>query len=372
MLQEDSNGESSFEFVDKKNQSSNNAEKTESLGTLSSVSSAYSIPSPSLVNIPTGNLLSNVPPPSTIPDFTLWPSPTTSAESSGAMPPGTPQTVLSHPQHIATTQPTVSAIPLHTDQFPSTQFSAAIPPSKGIQHGSLPQHAANESEHASGGIMGIFKEAFSSGGVLSKMAEKAKSSVDSIITTLDPQMSEYIYSGGDTEVTVTSENVEEVEAVREAFHSTFGKAWVNGIKLNVPGTKPQAVGLENGINNAEEKLNYSLKYPSTPTVAIENILLQQSDNWFDLSVLILKDTEKQITVRTFSQATPIPVDKILKEIDSVKPEYKSFSIEEKLATYLQTKPNWQTNISGLTRKEVVLLAAKCLVKMYKDQLSLIK
>lgn len=40
--------------------------------------------------------------------------------------------------------------------------------------------------------MGMVKDAFSSGGVLSKMAEKAKSSVDSIITTLDPQMSEYI------------------------------------------------------------------------------------------------------------------------------------------------------------------------------------
>lgn len=40
--------------------------------------------------------------------------------------------------------------------------------------------------------MGLVKEAFSSGGVLSKMAEKAKNSVDSIITTLDPQMSEYI------------------------------------------------------------------------------------------------------------------------------------------------------------------------------------
>lgn len=39
--------------------------------------------------------------------------------------------------------------------------------------------------------MGFFKEALTTG-VLSKVAEKAKYSVDSIITTLDPQMSEYI------------------------------------------------------------------------------------------------------------------------------------------------------------------------------------
>jgi hypothetical protein len=36
------------------------------------------------------------------------------------------------------------------------------------------------------------KDAVSSGGILSKVAEKAKHSVDSLITTLDPQMSEFI------------------------------------------------------------------------------------------------------------------------------------------------------------------------------------
>lgn len=71
-------------------------------------------------------------------------------------------------------------------------FSAAIPPSKGIPHGLIEQPRVSQNESTSGGFMGLFKEAFSSGGVLSKVAEKAKSSVDSIITTLDPQMSEYI------------------------------------------------------------------------------------------------------------------------------------------------------------------------------------
>lgn len=43
-----------------------------------------------------------------------------------------------------------------------------------------------------GGLMGWMKGAMSGGGILSKVAEKAKHSVDSMITTLDPQMKEYI------------------------------------------------------------------------------------------------------------------------------------------------------------------------------------
>lgn len=42
------------------------------------------------------------------------------------------------------------------------------------------------------GLLTWMKGAVSGGGLLQKVAEKAKSSVDSMITTLDPQMKEYL------------------------------------------------------------------------------------------------------------------------------------------------------------------------------------
>lgn len=42
------------------------------------------------------------------------------------------------------------------------------------------------------GILTWMKGAVASGGILQRVAEKAKSSVDSMITTLDPQMKEYL------------------------------------------------------------------------------------------------------------------------------------------------------------------------------------
>lgn len=69
-------------------------------------------------------------------------------------------------------------------------LSAAIPPSKGFQQIPLKNQTQNESS-SSGGFMDFFKESISTG-VLSKVAAKAKNSMDSIITTLDPQMSEFL------------------------------------------------------------------------------------------------------------------------------------------------------------------------------------
>ncbi|XP_019881420.1 protein PRRC1-like isoform X2 [Aethina tumida] len=357
MLQEDSNGENSFEIIEKK--TGDLSIKSEITDSLSSISSAYSIPSPvvsSMVNAgSTGNLLSNVAPPTSLPDFTIWPSPTTSNVTSSVTTQPQPSTLDMKP------------IPSASSQFPTTQFSAAIPPSKGIRTISQPIEG-NQGESGGGGFMGLVKEAFSSGGVLSKMAEKAKSSVDSIITTLDPQMSEYIYSSGDTEVTVTSEVEEEVAAVREAFHSVFGKAWINGIKLNMPVKTSVAIGFEEGWKNASEKIDYSLKYRNTPTISIENILFQEKNDWYDVNLLLLRDVERQITVKTFSQATPLPLDQILSEIDSEGSQYKDMELPQKLAVHLKNKPGWEQNITGFNKKEVLVLAAKTLIRVYKSHL----
>ena len=69
-------------------------------------------------------------------------------------------------------------------------YSAAIPHSPG----SVPQPPLTPQEEQGPGssLMGWMKGAVATGGILSRVAEKAKSSVDSMITTLDPQMREFI------------------------------------------------------------------------------------------------------------------------------------------------------------------------------------
>lgn len=49
--------------------------------------------------------------------------------------------------------------------------------------------------------------------------------------------------------------------------------------------------------------------------------------------MVLKDTEKQITVQTFSQATPVPLAEFLKKIKLDK-DLNTLTNEEGLATYI--------------------------------------
>lgn len=78
----------------------------------------------------------------------------------------------------------------------NTSSDLTSPSSIDSAHPSL--QSAHEAEEYLGDPMpgsGIFtwvKGAVSTGGLLHRVAEKAKSSVDSMITTLDPQMKEYI------------------------------------------------------------------------------------------------------------------------------------------------------------------------------------
>lgn len=87
--------------------------------------------------------------------------------------------------------------------------------------------------------------------------EKAKASIDKVVTTLDPQMSALIYSGGDTEVVVacTSDDDDDVMAIREAFQKIFGRATVYGHNTNVSIVAKQPVGFENAELFAKERIN---------------------------------------------------------------------------------------------------------------------
>ena len=74
---------------------------------------------------------------------------------------------------------------------------------------------------------------FSPNAFLTRVAEKAKNSVDSMITTLDPGMKEYLYSGGDVSIVVASDKDVKVNPVRDAFIDVFGRATVKGIQVHL-------------------------------------------------------------------------------------------------------------------------------------------
>ena len=92
-------------------------------------------------------------------------------------------------------------------------------------------------------------------GFLSKVVEKTKSVTENVITTLDPQMKEFIHSGGDIEVVVTSDKEDKVVPVREAFQEVFGQATVYGLASKCVSIAEQPVGFASGKQAALERIS---------------------------------------------------------------------------------------------------------------------
>lgn len=216
--------------------------------------------------------------------------------------------------------------------------------------------------------------------LVNKVVEKTKSSMESMITTLDPGMKEVIRTGGDMYVVVASENENKVGAVREAFQTVFGKAIVRGMESS-SSTVPQPVGYTCGLKGAEERIKHlqekgNLQEGQT-IVSVEGFIVELfPDRWYEMSCLILQDPANRVDLQTFSQPTPIPAEFILRAQDRTPSDYPlrwaglavsiGQIVEESLPHVGHS--DWQVALTGVSRRESLTLAARTLAFMYKQRL----
>ncbi|KAL4702487.1 hypothetical protein ACJJTC_014630 [Scirpophaga incertulas] len=337
-----------------------------------------------------GNLLSSIAPPSQLPNFITSAASiaTTSTEA---------QIVQSAPESLQA----VSMQQKEASLEPMENFSPAIPLSKGeptlpIMSPDISQTTQSlESLPAStpdvdmigdimpgSGLLTWMKGAVSSGGILQRVAEKAKSSVDSMITTLDPQMKEYLNNGGDVYVVVASDKETKVSPVREAFQGIFGKATVVGWPAQSDVTAEQPVGYAAAYASAKQRMAHLRSTRSElnnniPVVAIEGFLQETvSDRWFDFSLLVLSQPSLGIELQLQSQGTEVPAAAVAAARAATGAQYAhaqtgySVTIGSIMAASLQVHhTQWQEASTGVSRREILLLAARSLAGSYKKLLA---
>ncbi|KAK3790337.1 hypothetical protein RRG08_062570 [Elysia crispata] len=216
--------------------------------------------------------------------------------------------------------------------------------------------------------------------LVNKVVEKTKSSMESVITTLDPGMREIIHSGGEINLAVTSAKDNKVLPVREAFQKVFGRATVTGYASQAT-TAAQPVGFTAGLKGAEERISNLKKTWDIPSdltvVSVEGFIVEiLPDRWFEMSCLLLKDPSHGIEVQTFSQPTHIPTEYVMTAQDKTPSDYPlrwsglAVTIGEVIET---AKPHighadWQMVLSGVSRQESLRLAAQSLASIYKQKL----
>lgn len=223
-------------------------------------------------------------------------------------------------------------------------------------------------------------------GIISKVAEKTRSSVETMITTLDPQMKEYIYSGGDVEVWVASDKESKVCSVRDAFQRVFGRATVTGLAAHPSVTvAEQPVGFAAGKQGALERAqalrarNKDKVRDADVIVAVEGFILEVGDDcWVEQSCLLLSDPAKKIQLTCYSQPTNVDARFVQMAKESTPDNYpKRWSGLNATVGSLMAKewigvegPNWQEAVTGVSRQRTLDLAAEALAGMYQRELIL--
>ncbi|KAK7576509.1 hypothetical protein V9T40_012795 [Parthenolecanium corni] len=286
---------------------------------------------------------------------------------SGAVPSSLPQFVASDKQTSA------------SSMFLPSTFSPEIP-QKDKNDASSGQDEDEDTFGAVGSsLFGWVKDTVgTSSNLLSKVAEKAKSSVGSVITTLDPQMTNFISGSNGLELIVASEREIEVSSIREAFQNVFSRVSVRGLEVEDVNFARQIVGFEPATKAAFAKIDRMRSRHSIngPVIAVQSFIVEISDEkWYDLDLILLQDAEKSTNLESYSQMIPIPFTIINVAKDDTVKDYEhkdtgfSVPVSHILGNNLQVHPSeWQETLTGVSRRQRILSAAKVVANLYKHML----
>ncbi|KAK4019241.1 hypothetical protein OUZ56_001267 [Daphnia magna] len=369
MLNQQEDGENGFELVDKPKEGNINEGPT---------------PLPAWINPPTSlplNLMAG-PPPLVLPAGQLFPTTSTPTVANSQFFTGQSglqsQTSLNLPILLPISPITEVGETHHNVPAATSDLEICVLESPLAAHEKNIADPLNEQPSKGSGLFGWMKEAMPGKAILAKVAEKARSSVDTMITTLDPQMKEFIYSGGDIDIAVASTKELKVSSVREAFQTVFGKATVKGYESQSVGTAAQPVGFASALQAARERIanlrSSGSVPPQQPVVSVEGFVVELfSDNWFEMNCLLLEDPVRNISVQVFSQPLMVPANAVARmrncTTDSYPLRQSGFAVTVGQAVaeeFNVPATEWQIALTGISRRDILLLAAKTLANSYKS------
>ncbi|XP_033107449.1 protein PRRC1-like isoform X2 [Anneissia japonica] len=241
-----------------------------------------------------------------------------------------------------------------------------------------PDMQQNQHQHQTGEGSGLFFGWGSS--IVKKVMEKTKSSVDTMITTLDPGMAPIIHSGGDVEVIVASDKEVKVAAVRDAFQKVFGRATVFG-QASSSNIAPQPEGYAAGLKGAEERIENlrrnGLVDDKQCVVAVESFIVELlPDKWFDIGCIVLQDPTYNINLEVFTQATPIACQYVQQAQTNTPPDYNlrwsglAVTVGEVIERSNPgiNRTDWHYSFTGMSRRDMIFSSAVMLAGLYKQSL----
>lgn len=204
------------------------------------------------------------------------------------------------------------------------------------------------------------------------LVQKTKNSMDSVITTLDPGMEDYLHKAGANciNVLVTSTDEDIIEGVKDGFKQVFEHVFVRS-QPSRSSLAPLPNSFSSALKSARQRITnlQSSSEVGVAVVAVEEFIAEMMpEMWFGMMCLCLHDASRKLETETFSQAFALPND-VVRRLEELTPNHYSLrwsGLSVSLAEVLQN--NWTKFLTGVPKRQVVTLAAKALAGQYREKI----
>ncbi|KHN85751.1 Protein PRRC1, partial [Toxocara canis] len=197
--------------------------------------------------------------------------------------------------------------------------------------------------------------------------------MDSVLTTLDPGMKDFLKSDGAVDIVIASDNGRIIGAIADGFRRVFSTVTYRG--MGTPGASsllPQIVGHTFALKYAKERISLlrgsGLAGNKSAVVALQPFLHEIQGNWYESSVIAMQKDD--VFVHVFTQPVDVEprVIAVLKEHTPSGYAANAFSTTVGVA-YAEVfgidPDDWQQRSLSYSSSELYRLSSAALAAAYK-------
>lgn len=252
----------------------------------------------------------------------------------------------------------------------SKTFTVGMPEAAGQQE----KPEGNDEET---GVLGWLQKRVNNSSFLSKVADKAKTSMDSVLTTLDPGMKDFLKRGENLDIVIASDNARIITAIVEGFNRIFTSVNYRGV--GTPGAghlQAQIIGHSQALKYMNERITLlrasGLASPKSAVVVFQPFLHEIEGEWYESAVI---GAQKNTAIlHVFTQPVQVESTVVIALKNHTPKDYAPNAFATTVGSayaevYAVDPDDWQLARYSISSSESYRIAAAMVAHSFKEKYS---